>query len=128
MGEKQKKAALRSIIWNLCFYGLCVFCVFYLKSKLEIKNFDVLFVFLPLIFLAFSTEDFKTKKFKILNIVDFVIKILAYSLSQLVFRRIAIGPYFWICIIFLFICFVFSIASSVFAWWKITKKIDNSNP
>ncbi len=118
MEEKQTKIILRSIIWNLCFYGLCVFCVFYLKEKQKIENLDTIFVFLPLIFLAFSTECLKIKELRILTISDFGIKILAYVLSQLIFRKIAIGPYFWICIITLVVCFVFSFAFSIFIYLK----------
>lgn len=121
-----KQTKIRSLIWNLCFYGGCFFCVFYLKNKIEIKNFDVIFVFLPLIFLAFSTECFKIKNFKVLTLLDFVIKILAYILSQLIFRRIAIGPYFWICIASLFGCFAFSVISSIIIFCKEKGKLPSA--
>ena len=122
MKEKQTKIVFRSVIWNLCFYGGCVFCVFYLKNKIEIKNFDVIFVFLPLIFLSFSTECFKIENFKILTCLDFVIKILAYILSQFIFRHIAVGLYFRICIAFFFVCFAFSGISSIIIYCKVVSK------
>lgn len=119
--ERQTKIALRSVIWNVCFYGLCIFSAFYLKDKSEIKNFDVIFVFLPLIFLAIPTESLGIKKFKILTISDFVIKILAYILSQLIYRRIVAAPYFWVCIASLFACCAFSLITSIVLFFK-TKK------
>ena len=99
-----KQTKIRSLIWNLCFYGGCFFCVFYLKNKIEIKNFDVIFVFLPLIFLAFSTECFKIKNFKVLTLLDFV----------------------WICIAFLFGCFAFSVISSIIIFCKEKGKLPSA--
>ena len=50
--------AKKSIIWSVFFYATSLFAILYLKEKEEILNWDTVFVFIPLIFLAFSSESF----------------------------------------------------------------------
>ena len=116
-----KGLTIRCFVWNLCFFALCLFCIFYLKDKFEIKNFDVVSVFLPLIFLAFSTELFKVKALRIYAIADLILKILAYVLAQLIFRRIAMYAGFWICFALFFVCFWACFAISIITWRKSKK-------
>ena len=116
-----KNLAIRCFIWNLFFFALCLFCVFYLKDKPEIKNFDIIPVFLPLVFLAFSTEMFKVKAFHIFAIADFTLKVLAYVFAQLIFRRIVMHTGFWVCLSLFFICFLICFAFSIITWQKSKK-------
>ena len=118
-----KNLMIRYFVWNMCFYLLCIFCIFYLKDKPSIANFNVLLVFLPLIFLAFSTEIFKVKKFKIFGIANFVVKVLGYVFAQLIFRRIAHGTGFWLCLALFLICFGVSISICCMILAKSKKKL-----
>ena len=114
-----KGLTIRCFVWNLCFFALCLFCIFYLKDKPQIKNFDIIPVFLPLVFLAFSTEIFKVKQLKIYGIADFVLKILAYIFAQLIFRRIVFAAGFWVCLALFFVCFLACFAISIATWRKV---------
>lgn len=121
MEEREAKIALRSLIWGLCFYGMCAFCVIYLTGKTEIVGADAAFVFAPLVFLAFSSECLRIAKFKRAAAADLCIRAFAFILSQLVFRRIADGAYLWVCLGGLIACFAFSLASSIIIYLKVRR-------
>ncbi len=112
------KRSHRAIVWNIIYYVLIIFCTFYLKEKLEIKNWNVIFVFLPLIFLAFSTESFSKigncKVFTPYNYIDFSSKVVAFIFSQLIFRHIVQGVLFWLCLSGIIFCVIISIVCSIF--------------
>ncbi len=111
--------ARRTILWNILYYLLSLFCTFYLIKKVAILNWDVILVFLPLVLVAFSTETMSIKyeqDLKILrpySIIDLIFKLLAYISSQLIYRHIAGGAFFWICICQFSICVVVSIICSI---------------
>lgn len=85
-----------------------------------ILNWDVVLVFLPLVLIAFSSETLSIRhksNCKILrpyNFVDIFFKFLAYISSQLIYRHIVKGAFFWISIIIFAICVVISIICSIF--------------
>lgn len=118
MQDKRTNISARGILWNLCFYAACVFCVFYLKNKAEIKNFDVILVFLPLIILGLSTECLRLKKFTGAAVLDFIAKVIAFVLAQLMFRHIAVGVYFRTCLVGLLFCLTFSLSASITIYRK----------
>ena len=99
--KKLNAKAMRAVLWNILYYAACFFAIFYLKDKPEILNWDVAAVFLPLIFLACSTEIFSKGKgkadFKPWNYFDFAAKVLAYVMAQLIFRRIVPDELLWLC-------------------------------
>lgn len=93
---------VRAAIFGLLYYAACILAIFYLKEKQEILNWDVVLVFLPLIFLACSTEILSkgkdTVNFKPWNYIDFAAKVLAYIVAQFIFRGIAKDVWAWICL------------------------------
>ena len=114
-----KTLSIRSLLWNVLYYTFCVFAIFYLLKKDEIINWDVSFVFIPLIFLAFSTETLSKKskdRFQSLrpyNYIDFVLKIITFIITQLIIRKIIISTLLWICICAVFFMCISSIVCSI---------------
>ena len=93
---------VRAAIFGLLYYAACILAIFYLKDKQEILNWDVVLVFLPLIFLACSTEIFSkgkgTVNSKPWSYIDLAAKVLAYIAAQFIFRGIAKDVWAWICL------------------------------
>lgn len=95
------RRAKRSILWIIIYYGVSLFAIFYLKEIEIINNWNVIWVFLPLLVLTFSSETIAVKRLqdgrKILtpySYIDFASKFLAYICSQLIYRHIAVGVFF----------------------------------
>lgn len=116
---------MRAVLWNILYYAACFFAIFYLKDKSEILNWDVAAVFLPLIFLACSTEIFSkgkdTVNFKPWNYIDFAGKMVAYVMAQLIFRRIVPEELLWLCVE-AFVTFLALSAVCCFIMIKISKE------
>ncbi len=100
--KKFNITAMRAILWTILYYSACIFAIFYLKEKQEILNWDVAVVFLPLVFLACSTEILSkgrgTVNFKPWSYIDFAAKVLAYIAAQFIFRGMAKDVWVWICL------------------------------
>lgn len=68
--------------------------MFYLVKFDEIKNWNGLLVFLPLLIIAVSSEtmtrnkELKANRVKPYSIIDFMLKILVYILAQVAYRRL----------------------------------------
>lgn len=114
-----KSRAERAIVWDILYYSLCLFDVFYLKGKEEILNWDVVLVFLPLVLLGISSETFpfgrgkSNKGLKPYCFIDFISKLLAYVWSQLIFRHLAKDIYFWLCLCLIGVSFIVSVVCFV---------------
>lgn len=123
--KKLNARAVRAIVWNILYYAACIFAIFYLKDKQEILNWDVAVVFLPLIFLACSTEIFSKGKdkanFRPWNYIDCAAKVLAYVMAQLIFRRIVPDDLLWLCVE-AFVSFLALSAACCFFMIKDSKK------
>ncbi len=93
---------VRAAIFSLLYYVACILAIFYLKDKQAILNWDVVLVFLPLVFLACLTEIFSkgkgTVNSKPWSYIDFAAKVLAYIAAQFIFRGIAKYVWAWICL------------------------------
>mgnify|MGYP001782979903 CR=1 FL=1 len=93
---------VRAAIFGLLYYAACILAIFYLKEKQEILNWDVAVVFLPLIFLACSTEILSKgrghENYKPWSYIDFAAKVLAYIAAQFIFRGMAKDIWVWICL------------------------------
>lgn len=113
------RRARRTILWDILYYSLSLFCIIYLKNKVTILNWDVALVFLPLLIIAFSSETILKKGGKDRNIfkpfcyIDLLFKAIAYISSQLIYRRIVTGGYFWVGISLFSICAVASVVCSI---------------
>jgi hypothetical protein len=76
--------------------------MFYLVKFEEIKNWNVLLVFLPLLIIAISSEimtrkkELRSDRVKPYSIFDFVLKILIYILSEVAFRKLLDEDMFFI--------------------------------
>lgn len=119
----------RAFLWCVLYYGLIIFSVFYLREKIGIINWDMTFVFVPLLFLAISSESMTRKKelnAKILrpySILDFSIKCVVYILAQLAYRRILIGTFFYID----FAVIVIALLVSLFAEFMMLRIAKRNN-
>ena len=93
---------VRAAIFGLLYYAACILAIFYLKDKQEILNWDVVLVFLPLVFLACSTEIFSkgrgNENYKPWSNIDFAAKVLTYIVAQFIFRGMAKDVWCWICL------------------------------
>lgn len=93
---------VRAAIFGLLYYAACILAIFYLKDKQEILNWDVVLVFLPLVFLACSTEIFSkgrgNENYKPWSYIDFAAKVLTYIVAQFIFRGMAKDVWCWICL------------------------------
>ena len=93
---------VRAAIFSLLYYAACILAIFYLKDKQEILNWDIVLVFLPLVFLACSTEIFSkgkgTVNFKPWSYIDFAAKVAAYIVAQFIFRGMAKDVWARVCI------------------------------
>lgn len=93
---------VRAAIIGLLYYAACILAIFFLKDKQEILNWDVVLVFLPLVFLACSTEIFSkgrgNENYKPWSYIDFAAKVLAYIAAQFIFRGMAKDALAWVCI------------------------------
>lgn len=113
------RRANRTILWDILYYSLSLFCTFYLKEKVIILNWDVALVFLPLVIVAFSSETISikgTQNCKLLRpycFIDLIFKLIAYISSQLIYRLIVEGAFFWVCICIFSICVGVSIVCSI---------------
>lgn len=116
----QRKRARRAIIWDLLYYGFCLFAIFYLIDKNEIKNWDTIFVFIPLIFLGCSTETLSKTNCKgnfLLSpycYIDFCTKVISYIVAQIMFRRIVRDIYLEICCSVIVGLMIVSVVCAVF--------------
>lgn len=98
---------------------LIIISIFYLYPKETIKNWDGLFVFIPLLLLGISTETMSrnkklnAKKLKPYSLLDFLVKIGAFIFAECIYRKL-VGTVF-ICCFFglLIIAFVCSIILDV---------------
>lgn len=113
------RRARRTILWDILYYSLSLFCIIYLKNKVTILNWNVALVFLPLLIMAFSSETILKKGEKDRNIlkpycyIDLLFKAIAYISSQLIYRRIVTGSCFWFGISLFSICAVVSVVCSI---------------
>lgn len=114
-----KNRVYRTFLWSFIYYALVIFCIFYLEKKVEIKNWDVIWVFVPLVFIACSSESFSKKQIennKALqpyNYIDFSAKGLAYIFSQLIYRHIAQDIFFWLCFVIILCLLICSIICDI---------------
>lgn len=100
--KSNREKLVRAAIFSLLYYAACILAIFYLKDKQEILNWDVVLVFLPLVFLACSTEIFSkgkgTVNSKPWSYIDLAAKVLAYIVAQFIFRGMAKDIWAWVCI------------------------------
>lgn len=61
------RRAKRAVIWNILYYAAILFSTFYLVKKDVLLNWDVTLVFLPLFFVACSSETLSLKRNRILQ-------------------------------------------------------------
>lgn len=111
-----KTLAGRALLWNILYYGSCVFAILYLLEKDEIINWDVTFVFIPLIFLACSTEALSKKcsqTFKPYNYVDFILKIITFIITQLFIGKSIKSTLLWFCVGAVVFMFIISVILSI---------------
>jgi magnesium-transporting ATPase (P-type) len=115
--DKFRNCLYRAFVINV-FYGISsLYALFYLVQFEEIKNWDCLVVFNPLIFLAFSSEtmtgkqELKSYRVKPLNVIDFVLKCAVFIITEIGYRRLQIDGIFYgivvLTIILLILSFVF---------------------
>lgn len=115
-GDSALRRAKRAVIWNILYYAAILFSTFYLVKKDVLLNWDVTLVFLPLFFVACSSETLSLKRNKVLSpfcFIDFPFKLLAFISAQLIYRHIVADVYVGICITLLFICSAVSFVCSV---------------
>ncbi len=110
----------RAFIWCAIYYLLNTIAMCYLTFRAQILNWDTLLVFLPLLFLAFSSESLiKAKENNLYpySAIDFLAKGAAFIFAQLVYRRLMTGLV-WIPIVLFILC----IALSLFCEYMMKKK------
>ena len=111
--------AKRAYLWSALYYASIIFAMFYLRNKVEIKNRNMVFVFLPLLILAISSEtmsrntkdrELNTKILLPYSLIDFILKIIVCAIAQLIHRNKV--SLVWRCLIFTWIG-----ASIIVSFW-----------
>ena len=75
--------------------------MFYLVEFVEIKNWNMFFVFFPILLIAISSEtmtrnkNLQPQRAKPFSLIDFILKIIAYILSQIGCRRVMVDNIFF---------------------------------
>ncbi|MDR2201410.1 MAG: hypothetical protein LBP26_01385 [Clostridiales bacterium] len=122
--DKFKRYIWRAFAINVVFVFFSYFALIYLVHIPDIKNWDMLFVFLPILIIAISSETMTKKaelrSFRVrpYNILGFCIKCAVYILVQIGFRRLVIDPLFFVI---LAIISALILTSFLFEWIMLKK-------
>ena len=113
-----RSRAIRAIFLSIAYYLFVFINIFMLKDKIDIKNWDVLYLFLPLIILGVSTESLlfdtlTTRIVKIFAYMDLVSKGIGYLFHSLIIRHVLIGPWYYVGLSLVILSTIYSIICNI---------------
>lgn len=126
--DRFKKYIYRSFVWNGLNLFFCIFNMFYLVKFDEIKNWNCVLVFLPLLIIAISSESMTRNKtlrsyrVRPYSLIDFVLKLFVFILSEIAYRKISEDKIFYILFFLIVLLGTVSFALEVLMLRKILKE------
>lgn len=107
----------RTLLWTLAFYIVNVVAIVYLTKKDELKDADVLLVFVPVLLWACSTEiwgkRYKRTAFYKYGVIDSICKALAFVCAELIYNKITLSAWYYVCLVLFCVFAVTSLVCTV---------------